>query len=85
MEHRISFKTYLTIIMMVLLTNCSLFFFLYQSSCYDSTVASVRKNEQILAELENENRALVANALMTHSDNEKHVATLMYKNEVSDV
>ena len=48
-------------------------------------MASVRKNEQILAELENENRALVANALMTHSDNEKHVATLMYKNEVSDV
>ena len=85
MEHRISFKTYLTIIMMVLLTNCSLFFFLYQSSRSDSTVASVRKNEQILAELENENRALVANALMTHSDNEKHVATLMYKNEVSDV
>ena len=85
MEHRISFKTYLTVIMMVVLTNCSLFFFLYQASRYDSTVASVRKNEQILAELENENRALVANALMTHSDNEKHVATLMYKNEVSDV
>lgn len=85
MEHRISFKTYLTVIMMVVLTNCSLFFFLYQSSRYDSTLASVHKNEQILAELENENRALVANALMTHSDNEKHVATLMYKNEVSDV
>ena len=85
MEHRISFKTYLTVIMMVVLTNCSLFFFLYQSSRYDCTLASVRKNEQILAELENENRALVANALMTHSDNEKHVATLMYKNEVSDV
>ena len=85
MEHRISFKTYLTVIMMVVLTNCSLFFFFFQSSRYDSTVASVRKNEQILAELENENRALVANALMTHSDNEKHVATLMYKNEVSDV
>lgn len=87
MEQRICYKTYLSLIILVVLINFCLFFFLYQASRFDSTASSVRKNEQILAHLEDENRALFAAALSTHSDSEQHVATLMYKqsNETSDV
>lgn len=87
MEKRINFKTYITIITMVVLINLSLFFFLYQASRYDSVVASVHKNEQLLAHLEDENRTLVAASLSERTDNDVHIANLIYKdsNRGSDV
>lgn len=69
-------------IMMVVFINICLFIFMWQSSLYDNTIIAVKKNEQVLASLKDENRSLVASKLVNGGYEESQLASIVYKKNI---